>query len=107
MSPTAPLQQGRSPLEAATPPSARQAPILFATSPHQHYNTQVMDLVDFDLGLLIEHMKQPFSEAQARLERMPGDRLLALATGRCALFSCAQCVRDRSPVFLAAAEAAG
>lgn len=26
----------------------------------------VMELVDFDLGLLIEHMKQPFSEAQVR-----------------------------------------
>lgn len=25
----------------------------------------VMELVDFDLGLLIEHMKQPFSEGQA------------------------------------------
>ena len=24
----------------------------------------VMELVDFDLGLLIEHMKQPFSEGQ-------------------------------------------
>jgi|TARA_B110001469_G_scaffold31955_1_gene32495 hypothetical protein len=23
-----------------------------------------MELVDFDLGLLIEHMKQPFSEGQ-------------------------------------------
>jgi len=26
----------------------------------------VMELVDFDLGLLIEHMKQPFSEAQVK-----------------------------------------
>ena len=25
-----------------------------------------MELVDFDLGLLIEHMKQPFTEAQVR-----------------------------------------
>ena len=26
----------------------------------------VMELVDFDLGLLIEHMKQPFHEAQVK-----------------------------------------
>ena len=26
----------------------------------------VMELVDFDLGLLIEHMKQPFSEGQVK-----------------------------------------
>ena len=26
----------------------------------------VMELVDFDLGLLIEHMKQPFSEQQVK-----------------------------------------
>ena len=35
------------------------------------------------------------SDAQARLERMPGDRLLALATGHGAIVSYTQCVRDR------------
>ena len=33
----------------------------------------VMELVDFDLGLLIEHMKQPFSEGQARGESARGE----------------------------------
>ena len=34
-------------------------------------------------------------EQQARLERMPGDRLLALAAGRSATVSYTQCMRDR------------